>query len=132
MNWLEVLGWHEEELQDIRFVGYSYIKQGLYATAIELFEGLYVLSSDNFYDLQTLGALYLQINKPLQSLEFLDKALQIKPDDSSTLLNKVKVLFALGYRKQAVNLAKKLQGSSDENIAQYANALLLTFSLSSY
>ncbi|MBS0652032.1 MAG: type III secretion chaperone, partial [Verrucomicrobia bacterium] len=30
VEWLSILGWGGDELEDLRFVGYSYIKQGKY------------------------------------------------------------------------------------------------------
>ena len=60
VNWLELLGWGKGEVEDLRFIGYSYIKQGHYQTALTFFEALVVLNPDNAYDLQTLGALHLQ------------------------------------------------------------------------
>ena len=67
MQWQEVLGWGEEELNDLRFVGYSYIKQGLYKTALKIFDGLVVLNPNSAYDLQVLGALYLQLGDHLSA-----------------------------------------------------------------
>ena len=49
VNWLETLGWGEDELDDLRFVGYSYIKQGKYDTALTFFEALIVLSKNHSY-----------------------------------------------------------------------------------
>src|SRR5436190_1176214 len=101
-NWLDVLGWGNEEIEDLRFVGYSYIKQGRYDIATTFFEALVVLSSKNPYDLQTLGALYLQKGNNLMALNYIEQALKIEPDHPPTLLNRTKALFALGYKRQAL------------------------------
>lgn len=128
MNWLDVLGWSEDQIEDLRFVAFSYIKQGLYDTALVFFEALLVLSPNHPYDLKTLGALYLQKGNALQSLHFLDRSLKVEPNDPQTRLNRAKALFALGYKKQAITEAKKLLTSQNASIAKQANALVLSFS----
>ena len=47
MNWLDLLGWAGQEMEDVRFAGYSYIKQGQYQAALKFFEALVVLSEGN-------------------------------------------------------------------------------------
>jgi len=125
VNWLEVLGWGKEELDDLRFVGFSYIKQGKYEIAMTFFEALVILSPSNAYDLQTLGALYLQKNNNLMALNYIERALKIDPTHFPTLLNRTKALFALGYKNQAMAQAKKLLVSADQEIANQASALIL-------
>lgn len=44
MDWKEVLGWKNEELDDLRFVAYSYIKEGIYDVALTFFDALSILS----------------------------------------------------------------------------------------
>jgi tetratricopeptide (TPR) repeat protein len=125
VNWLEVLGWGAEELDDLRFVGFSYIKQGKYDIAMAFFEALVILSPANAYDLQTLGALYLQKNNNLMALNYIERALKIDPSHFPTLLNRTKALFALGYKNQAIAQARKLLASADQEIANQASALIL-------
>lgn len=127
VNWLEVLDWGNEELEDLRFVGYSYLKQGKYDIALTFFEALVVLNPQNPYDLQTLGALHLQLGNNLPALNFIERALKLDPNHLPTLLNRAKVLFALGYRRQALAQAQSLQTSPDTNIADQASALLLAY-----
>lgn len=127
INWLEVLDWGGEELEDLRFVGYSYLKQGKYDIALTFFEALAVLNPENAYDLQTLGALHLQLGNNLMALNFLERSLKITPDHLPTKLNRAKTLFALGYRRQAVKEAKALAESTDKSIADQASALLLAY-----
>lgn len=128
LKWLDVLGWKGEELEDLRFVGYSYIKQGLYDIAITFFEALTILSPDNAYDLQTLGALYLQKGNNLMALNYLEKALKIEPNHSPTLLNRTKALLALGYKKQGLVQARLLEKNPEPQIASQASALVLAYS----
>lgn len=127
VNWLEVLGWENEELEDLRFVGYSYIRQGKYDIALSFFEALVVLSPESAYDLQTLGAIYLQLGNNLMALNYIERALRIEPHHEATLLNRTKALFALGYKRQALTQARALEKSSNELIAGHATALILSF-----
>ncbi len=125
LNWLEVLGWGGDELEDLRFVGYSYVKQGRYDVATTFFEALVVLSPKNPYDLQTLGALYLQKGNNLMALNYIEQAIKLEPHHLPTLLNRTKALFALGYKKQAIVQAQNLEKSEDPYISGQASALLL-------
>lgn len=128
VNWLEVLGWNNEELEDLRFVGFSYIKQGSYDIAITFFEALAVLSPQNAYDLQTLGALYLQKGNNLMALNYIERALRVDPQHGPSLLNRAKALFALGYKRQAMAQARNLQKGTDPQLSDQATALLLAYS----
>ncbi len=127
MDWLSVLGWTAEELEDLRFVGYAYIKQGKYDIALSFFEALVVLAPHSAYDLQTLGAIYLQQGNNLMALNYIEKALKLEPHHSPTLLNRAKVLFALGYKKQGLIQAKALETHPDEVVSGQAQALLLAY-----
>ena len=127
MNWADLLGWSQTEIEDIRFAGYSYIKQGHYQAALKFFEALVVLSENHAYDLQTLGALYLQIGNNLSALNYLERALKVDPSHEPTLLNRAKVLFLLGYKKQALAQITDLLGSSNGYIANQARALNLAY-----
>lgn len=127
VNWLEVLGWEKEQLEDLRFVGYSYIRQGKYDIALSFFEALVVLAPQSGYDLQTLGALYLQTGNNLMALNYIERALRVEPQHEPTLLNRTKALFALGYKRQALAQARTLEKSSNEQIASHASALILAF-----
>ncbi len=128
VEWLSILGWGTEELDDLRFVGYSYIKQGKYDTATAFFEALVVLEPASVYDLQTLGALYLQRGNNLMALNYIEKALKLDPAHTPTLLNRTKALFALGYKKQAIAQARTLEKSPEEPIASAAQALIIAYS----
>lgn len=128
VEWLSILGWSEEELEDLRFVGYSYIKQGKYDIAITFFEALVLLRPDSLYDIQTLGGLYLQTGNNLMALNYIEKALKIDPTHLATLLNRTKTLFSLGYKRQALMQARLLEKCSKEQIAEQAQALILAYS----
>jgi tetratricopeptide (TPR) repeat protein len=126
-NWVQLLDWNEEHLEDIRYVGYTYIKEGLYQTALSFFEALTVLNPGSVYDLQTLGAIYLQIGDNLAALNTLERAIKLDPDHLPTLLNRTKALFLLGYKPQAVAMAQKLATSENREIATEAEALIAAY-----
>lgn len=127
-NWLDLLGWTPSEMEDIRFTGYSYLKQGQYQAALKFFEALVILSGDNAYDLQTLGALYLETGNHLSALNYLERALKIETSHEPTRLNRAKALFLLGYKRQGLSQAAELERSSNAYIANQARALTLAYS----
>ena len=127
VNWLEVLDWGSDELEDLRFVGYSYLKQGKYEIALTFFEALAVLGPGNPYDFQTLGALHLQLDNNLQALNFIERSLKLEPDHLPTKLNRAKALLALGYKRQGVREAEELSKSDDPEISDKASALLMAY-----
>jgi tetratricopeptide (TPR) repeat protein len=127
MEWLEILGWSEEQIADLRAAGYAYIQQGIYPTALKYFEALTVLNPSSSYDLATLGALHLQLGNGLQALDYIDRALKTEPENLETKLNRAKALFMLGYRRQGLLQAMELEKSDDPKIAAQANASVLAY-----
>jgi predicted Zn-dependent protease len=127
-NWIDLLEWDENQLEDLRVVGFTYIKQGKYDIALHFFKTLNILEPKNAYNLQTLGAIYLQMNKNLEALNFLDKSLKIEPNHSLSLLNKSKALLSLGYKKQALVQIKNIIESGDPEVVSQAVALQMTYS----
>ena len=127
LKWSEIVGWDAEALEDLRYLGYAYLKQGKFDIAQSFFEALTTFNQSDAYDLQTLGGLYLETGQNLQALSTIEQALKVEPNNPITLLNRVKALFALGYRRQAIAQAKSLVGHSDVMIANQASALLLSY-----
>ena len=127
VQWSDILGWDGEAIEDLRYLGYAYLKQGKYEIARSFFEALVTLNQENSYDLQTLGGLYLETGKNLQALNTIEKALKLEPSHSETLLNRAKALFALGYRRQAISQANLLLRDPVASIANQASALLLAY-----
>ena len=127
VNWNEILGWNENNLEDLRFVGYSYLKQGKFDIAISLYEALVLLNPNSPYDLQTLGALYLETGNNLLALNTIESALKLDPTHDATLLNRTKALFALGFKRQAIAQARALELAPNREIANQASALLLAY-----
>ena len=127
MEWLEILGWDKTKIDDLRATGYSYAKQGVFDTALKYFEALTVLSPSNAYDLEMIGAIYLQLGNGMQALDFIDRALKIEPALLSTRLNRAKALFMLGYRRQGLLQAMELEKCNESQIASQAAALVLAY-----
>lgn len=126
VNWREILGWSSDQLEELRFSGFSFLREGHYTKALIFFEALVVLDPLSIYDLQTLGALYLQIGDNTQALATLNRALALEPHHEPTLLNKTKALFSLGLKREALEIAKVLEKSRDTEISSDASALILT------
>ena len=126
-NWIDILGWGPDEIDDLRFVAYSYIKQGIYDTALTFFDALLVLNKPNAYDLQTIGAIHLQMGNGHKALDFLDRALKLDPTHLPTQINRARSLFMLGYKRQGLVVAAGLEKNSNEAIAAQAKALILAY-----
>lgn len=127
INWMERLGWSEDQLEDLRIAAYAYIRQGKYEIALPFFETLNILMPDSAYDAQTLGALHLQLGNPAKSLRYFDKALKLEPNQSATLLNLAKAFFMLGNKSEGLRVARLLKQNPDPYIVSMAEALLLAF-----
>ncbi len=126
-NWLEILGWNPQQIDDLRYVAYSYIKEGKYDIALTFFEALIVLNPQSAYDLQTLGALYLQMGNNLAALDHLERAIKIDKTHAPTLLNRAKALFILGYKKQGQDQLTALLEHPSKEIHEQAQALQLAY-----
>lgn len=126
IDWQTLLGWTDDQLEEIRFSGFSFLRQGHYEKAITFFKALSILAPKSAYDLQTLGALYLQIGTPTKALTFLERAITLEPTHEPTLLNKVKALLMNNQTKEAMELANQLKTSSDLTIKNDILALIST------
>ena len=112
INWLKELGWSDDQLDELRYVGYAYLRQGKYDIALSFFEALSILDQESSYDAQTLGAIYLQMGEPTKALKYLDRALILEADHAPTLLNMCKALFMLKRRDEGLKLANILKTST--------------------
>lgn len=130
IQWTEVLGWGNQELDDLRYVAYSYIKQGVYDIALTFFNALAILTPQTAYDLQTIGALHLQLGNGLKALDHLDRALKLDPTHVPTQLNRAKALFALGYKQQGIAQALAIEKQADKSLSTQASALILAYNTS--
>jgi tetratricopeptide (TPR) repeat protein len=127
INWLSKLGWTREQIEDLRYTGYSYVKQGKYAIALSFFEALVLLDPKSAYDKQTLGAIYLELNQIPQALDYFEQALQIEKNHAPTLLNLAKAFFTLGKKNEGLKFAHILKNNENTFIANTAKALILAY-----
>jgi tetratricopeptide (TPR) repeat protein len=127
INWLEKLKWTEEHIEDLRYTGYSYIKQGKYDIALPFFEALTVLDPTSAYDAQTLGAIYLQLNQPNKAMIQFNRALKIDSGHPGTLLNVSKAFFMVGKTEEGLKIAHILKNNKDKAVANIAKALILAY-----
>jgi tetratricopeptide (TPR) repeat protein len=128
IDWKKNLSLSDDQVEDLRFLGYSYLKQGHYETAKTFFEALVILNPESAYDFQTLGALCLQLGDNLSALDNLEKALKIEHDHAPTQLNRAKTLLLLGYKDQGRLQLEALRKHPHSNIANAAEALILSYS----
>lgn len=128
IDWRSILGWSDEALEELRFSGFSFLREGHYQKAQLFFEALIILDPKSSYDAQTLGALYLQMGQNNKALKLLEHALKLDPHHEPTQLNKAKALFALNQRLLALTLTTQLEKSSDQQISGDASALRIAYS----
>jgi tetratricopeptide (TPR) repeat protein len=126
-NWLKELNWTSLHTDELRNAAYAYIRQGKYEISLPFFEALVVLDPENAYDLQTLGAIYVQINQPKKAIACLNRALQYDADHGATLLNLAKAFFMAGQIDQGKRLANVLQHDKNPLIAGNAAALIMCY-----
>lgn len=127
INWREKLNWSDENIDELRLAGYAYLRQGKYEMAVSFFEALSIVDPESSYDVQTLGALYVQLNQPLKALKCFDKALKLEADHAPTLLNLTKALLMIGKKDEAIRLARILSKEPNSKIANTAQALILAW-----
>ncbi|MFZ0565630.1 MAG: tetratricopeptide repeat protein [Chlamydiales bacterium] len=127
-NWRELLGWTEDQLSELRLSGFSFLREGQYNKALIFFEALVILDPRSVYDIQTLGALYLQLGKEEKALKQINQALDLEPTHEPTLINKVKALLTLNRANEALIIARNLEHSKDPTIANEASALISAYS----
>lgn len=128
INWLDKLGWTEEHIEDLRYTGFAYVRQGKYDIALAFFEALTILDPTNAYDAQTLGAIYIQLNEPEKALQYFDRALKLDAEHGPTLLNLAKAFFMMGRKAEGLKLVQILKKNSDPAVANIAKALILAYS----
>ncbi len=126
-EWKKELGWTEEQIEDMKNFAFSYIRQGKYEIALPFFDALALLDKDDVYNLQLLGAIYVQINRPKLAIKYLNQALQLQGDHGPTLLNLMKAFFMSGMIEDGLRLARVLKNDTDVFISSSAKALLLCY-----
>lgn len=124
---MRILDLTQKEVEDLRLVGYSYVQQGIYDVALKIYETLTILAPSNAHDLETLGAIHLQLGNGLRALDAIDRSLKLKSVSLETRLNRAKALFLLGYRRQGALQAAELRHCEDQKIAAQALALIQSY-----
>lgn len=128
IDWKEKLNWNEENLEDLRYTGFSYVRQGKYDIALAFFEALEILDPTSAYDAQTLGAIYLQLHQYAKALKQLERALKHEKEDKAPiLLNLAKTLFAMKKKEEGLKVASMLKNDKNSQVASVAKALLLAY-----
>lgn len=127
VNWREILGWGDEQLEELRFAGFSFLREGLYPKALLFFEALVVLDPKSAYDHQTLGALYLQMENGPKAIATLEKAIELDSSHEPSLLNLSKALLMSHRIQEAMEIIERLSKSEDPTIANDAAALTFAY-----
>lgn len=118
------MGWSDAQMREARSIGYLYFKQGAFDIAAKCFEALITINPHALYELQTLGAIYLEMNRHKEAIEILERALSIQPGNEPALFHRCKALLGIGDKTGALEIAHLLENSSDPVIAKSARALL--------
>lgn len=133
MDWLKVLQWNDDYLEDLRHTTYYYLREGHYHIAQVFCEALCLLCPENAYDLRTLGALYLELGNPVKGLNYLEKSLKKEPGHFIAQLNRIKALLMLGYREESLRLLKGFVATCHETpIQNEAMALWMAYNEEKY
>jgi len=127
LDWNQFLGWSKDQMNELRFAGFSFLRQGKYDKALSFFNALVIIDS-NHYDLQTLGAIHLQTGNAQDAIHWLDQAISLEPNNEISLLNKAKALFMVHKKQEALLVARKLIPSHNRTIASDAQALIIAYS----
>lgn len=128
LNWLEIMGWDEGYLDQLRSTAFLYIRQGKYDIAKDYFHMLTVIDPEQSFDLQTLGAIYLQEDNPSLALGYLQKAKSLDPGNWTISLNYIKAMLSMGYQQESINLIEEfLRGCKDPFLRSDAEALKMAY-----
>lgn len=127
VDWMEMLGWTKDQVQEVRHAGFQFFQDGRFETARIFFEGLAALETDSAYDAQLLSAIYLELDDNEKALLWADRALAKEAGHLPTMLNRAKALLMLQRRGEALPLLEKLAKSADTDLGKDAEALLLAY-----
>lgn len=128
INWLDKLRWNEEHIEDLRYTGYSYVRQGKYEIALPFFEALMILDPTEAYDSQTVAAILMQLDRPKDAMKYFDKALSIDSKHGPTLINLAKAFFMLGKKEEGLRVVNNLKTHADSMVSNMAKALMMAYS----
>lgn len=97
-----------DQMAALMLLGHSYYESGKYQQAIDIFEGIQMLDSQNPYAPAVLGSIAQRQERFEDALEHFDRALEIYPNDVHSLVNRGECLLNLGRFQEA---AKDLKGA---------------------
>lgn len=129
-DWKEILDWDLGQIQDLRSTAFFYIREGHYKLAQTFCEGLVALEPNNSYDLHTLGALYLELNRPQKALHYLNKAYLQEPLNNLLQINRIKAFLSLDKKAEAQVLMQSfLHACKDKRLLNDVEALQMAYQL---
>lgn len=128
INWLEELGWNEDHIEDLKCTGYSYVRQGKYSIGLVFFRTLMILNPSDPYNIQMVGAVYMQLNEPAEAVKYFERALKLESKHAPTLLNLAKAFFMLNRKEDALKIVQVLKSDKDDRLANIAKALIMAYS----
>jgi Flp pilus assembly protein TadD len=128
VEWREVVGWDQDEIEEMRAIAYAYLRQGHLALARTFYEALVVLDPNSLYDLRTLAVLRDLQGDTDGALTLYGKVLQLEPTDPFASLGLAKAQLAAGRRGEAIPRLQKLSTIPDRRVAADAQALLQAYS----
>lgn len=103
----ELEGISEEQQYTIAEIGYVLMEEGKIEEAKKIYEGLTVISPDDYYFHSVLGAIYQRLNDNDGALKEYDRAIELKPDDIPSIVNSAEVLLNSGKLIESSERLKK-------------------------
>ncbi len=125
------LGISAIEVAAILQTGRTFFDQGRFADAKNMFEGLSVLDGRNPYVHGILGAIYQKEEKYDVALFHYDRALELYPEDTSSLTNRGEIHLKLGrFEEAAADFKKAIDlDEKQRNSASNRSRLLVALTL---
>jgi len=127
VEWRSVVGWGQEEIDELRSIAYAYMRQGQMTLAHTFFEALVVLQPNSLYDLRMLASLRDLLGDPAGAIEVYQQLLKNEPNDLFASIGLSKALLATGQRGPAMERLRLLSTCANRLIANDAQALLLAY-----
>lgn len=126
VKWADLAGWTPEKLHEAAKEGYRLYDTGQYGQAEVIFKGLSVLDPDNFYYHQMLGACFQQLKKNPEAVVEYSIAIELKPNDVTSLTNRGEVYYNLqlwDLAEQDFDAAIRLDPQEEDRWANRARIL---------
>lgn len=121
---MPVFGWTSEDVFLVSDRAYSLFQQGRYREAAVLFEGLVTVDPENSYCVNALAACHYMLGEPQQTVNVLNRFLQINPNDVEAHSRRCEALLQLGKTNEA---RQDLEFLNRQGAGAYARRLRLLF-----